>query len=316
MLRKSLKRYVEFLMYCEREVICELSNVYKHEQLRKTAIYVNASSQRTQVFYGVQTDHPAKSANGAVPSGKLRLLQDVKTRWNSTYLMCVRCLRLQEAIDEYWGTVSRRRAVRDLKLSAVEWKKVEYLVELMKPYAMHGVLLGASVRPTIGLVWEKYMSLFDHIDREKAVLGRKQQQWKTQLVPALDAARKKLDDYFQKTKSYLGELYNIGTMLNPSQKNRIYRQRNFEVDDYDTHTENFRNYFKDYYSGTAEGTANGTASGRSQQRGTRRMAEPDLWELARMPPGGRSGASRRGEGETEATEYLNEGEYAFSAYFC
>ncbi len=142
-LHKSLKRNVEFLMYCKREVICESSNVYKREQLRKTAIYLNAGSQRTQVFYGVQTDHPAKSANGAAPSGKLRLLQDVKTHWNSTYLMCVRCLRLQEAIDEYWGTVSRRRAVRDLKLSAVEWKKVEYLVELMKLYAMHGMLLDA-----------------------------------------------------------------------------------------------------------------------------------------------------------------------------
>ncbi len=67
-------------MSCKREVICNLSNVYRCEQLQKTAIYVNASSQWTQVFYGVQTNHPAISANGAALSGKLRLLQDVKTR--------------------------------------------------------------------------------------------------------------------------------------------------------------------------------------------------------------------------------------------
>ena len=76
----------------------------------------------------------------------------MKTRWNSTYLMSVRYLRLRAAIDQFWVQMSTESSGVSLKLDPREWKIVEYLVELMRPYATQGAALSASVRPTIDLV--------------------------------------------------------------------------------------------------------------------------------------------------------------------
>ena len=131
----------------------------------------------------------------------MKVLQDVKTRWNSTYLMSVRCLRLRAAIDQFWVQMGGESSGASLKLDPREWKIIEYLVELMHPYATQGAALSASVRPTIDLVWEKYNLLFDHLDKQKAKLQRKSHTWKKQLLPALEAAKDKLSSYYEETRN-------------------------------------------------------------------------------------------------------------------
>lgn len=271
--------------------------MFYRPQLRKTAIYVNASPQRAQAFSDMQTEHPALSLEGLPQAGKLRLLQDVKTRWNSTYLMAVRCVRLRRAVDAFLGAMGGGSVVDGLKLGDDEWKMVEYLVELMKPYAMHGAALGAVVRPTIDMVWEKYNSLFDHIEKERESLRRKRQAWKHQLLPALDAAEEKLREYYGRTKGDLGSLYNIGNMLNPSQKNTTYRRREWESQYFDQFTNEFVSLFRRHYGG------------QQMQAGLARQGRGEsarsLWSLARAPAGSR----QRGAPEvSEAVEYLREGE--------
>ncbi len=76
-------------------------------------------------------------------------------------------------IDRFWGRICADGRVAQLKLNGTEWKKAEYLVELMKPYAMHGATLGAAVRPTIDMVYKKYNNIFDHLDAEKEKLRQK-----------------------------------------------------------------------------------------------------------------------------------------------
>lgn len=59
-------------------------------QVRNLAIYINASPQRRESFYNLQTEEP-----------KLVPIQDVRTRWNSTFLMLRRAKRLQSTFDEF-----------------------------------------------------------------------------------------------------------------------------------------------------------------------------------------------------------------------
>lgn len=205
-------------------------------------------------------------------------------------------MRLRRAVDAYWGTMGSGSVVAGLKLVDDEWKMVEYLVELMKPYAMHGAALGAVVRPTIDMVWEKYNSLFDHIEKERESLRRKRQAWKHQLLPALDAAEEKLRDFYGRTKGDLGSLYNIGNMLNPSQKNTTYRRREWEPWYYKHYTTEFVSLFQRLYGG------------HQMQAGVERQGRGEsarsLWSLARAPAGSRQ---RGAGGGSEVLEYLNEG---------
>lgn len=210
--------------------------------------------------------------------------------------MLVRFIRLRQSIDGFWGRIGADGRVAQLKLNGTEWKKAEYLVELMKPYAMHGATLGAAVRPTIDMVYEKYNNIFDHLDAEKEKLRQKHQTWKHQLLPALEAARNKLSFYYALTKGELGEMYNIGNMLNPTQKNTIYRRREWEPESYVKLTKAFIAYFQQHYAGQRSGSA---------IQGTQPVsALPDIWTLARRPAGRRPGG--RG-GSSEVIEYLNEG---------
>ncbi|EYE89961.1 uncharacterized protein EURHEDRAFT_436400, partial [Aspergillus ruber CBS 135680] len=59
-------------------------------KIRSLAIYINASPQRREAFYNLQKEEP-----------KLAPIQDVKTRWNSTFLMLRRAKRLQFIFDEF-----------------------------------------------------------------------------------------------------------------------------------------------------------------------------------------------------------------------
>ncbi|OQD63894.1 hypothetical protein PENPOL_c008G07364 [Penicillium polonicum] len=59
-------------------------------KIRRLAIFVNKSHQRRENFLDLQTKEP-----------KLVPIQDVRTRWNSTYLMLRRAKRLQSVLNDF-----------------------------------------------------------------------------------------------------------------------------------------------------------------------------------------------------------------------
>ncbi|KGO49341.1 hypothetical protein PEX2_052280 [Penicillium expansum] len=67
----------------ERKIIDTLNKI------RSLAVYIYSGPQRREAFYNLQTEEP-----------KLVPIQDVKTRWNSTFLMLRRAKRLQSTFDE------------------------------------------------------------------------------------------------------------------------------------------------------------------------------------------------------------------------
>lgn len=60
------------------------------KKIRELAVFVNASPQRREAFLDLQTKEP-----------RLIPIQDVRTRWNSTYLMLHRAKKLQPFYDQY-----------------------------------------------------------------------------------------------------------------------------------------------------------------------------------------------------------------------
>ncbi len=237
--------------------------------------------QWAQTFDNAQTKYPALALSAGRQYGKLRLLQDVKTRWNSTYLMLVCFIRQHQNIDKLWGRTSADRRVAQLKFNGTEWKKAEYLGELMKPYAMHGATLGAALQPTIDMVDERYINIFDHLDAKKEKLWQKHQTWECLVLPAPEMARNKLSFYYTLTKGELSEMYNIGNMLNLMQKNTTYCWHKWEPELYVKLTKAFVAYFQQHYAGQHSGSANQCTQPVS--------ALPDLMTLAQWPAGRKPG---------------------------
>lgn len=81
---------------------------------------MNASPQRREIFYGLQIESGTK----IVP------IQDVKTRWNSTYLMLRRAKRLRRFFIPFCTELDRL----DLALDDEEWRQIDYLLWITEPF--------------------------------------------------------------------------------------------------------------------------------------------------------------------------------------
>ena len=99
--------------------------------MRKITDYVNASPQRAETFEAIQEQF------GQRP----KMLQNVKTRWNSTCLMLIRAILLQKAL-QHWFHTKDDVCITSLALHDQKWQQVHYIVQLIKLFALHGYTIG------------------------------------------------------------------------------------------------------------------------------------------------------------------------------
>ena len=142
----------------------------------------------------------AKQAMLKLP--KHKLIIDVKTRWNSAYLMVERFLEQQVAV---LATLTDERVKKDVKSSIVQSlsnddiKAAETFLNLMEPM-YHATLVFSDNKPTIGMIlpmMDKLMDNFSPNDDDntivsqikKSVLDNLKQRYRdTELVQFLEEA--------------------------------------------------------------------------------------------------------------------------------
>jgi hypothetical protein len=151
----------------------------------------------------------------------LRPIQDVKTRWDSTTQMCLRLRLLKRAV-----TIFLRKYQTRLLLSSDQWKQVEYLIKLTSVFNSVTQTIGRSQSPSIHEVYETYDTLLTHLDKEIQRLTHKSDSWKKSLRNSLEAAKEKLQSYFEKlgVDQSLEEAYAFSWLLHPA-----YRQNAFSM---------------------------------------------------------------------------------------
>jgi hypothetical protein len=130
------------------------------DKVRRLAIYINASPQRREEFLKLQQD---KDGNQLVP------IQDVRTRWNSTYLMLQRAKRLQSYLNRY----CRLESLDNLMLDSDEWRQIEYLLYLTRPFFLYTSTFSKTKDVTIHQVFRLYNQLFKHLEASINQLKRK-----------------------------------------------------------------------------------------------------------------------------------------------
>ena len=145
-------------------------------------------------------------------------IQDVRTRWNSTFLMLRRARRLQTTFDGFCTQFN----LADMKIDKDEWRQVDYLLSITYPFFKFTSSLSATTDVTIHDVFGIYNALFTHIDKAKAQLARKKVGWKKVMKLALEHGRDKLAEYYSKTDDIPNDLYAIGTILGPRNKLELF----------------------------------------------------------------------------------------------
>ncbi|KAJ5982337.1 hypothetical protein N7451_012437 [Penicillium sp. IBT 35674x] len=214
----------------------------KHEiadtlnKVRGLAVYINGSPQRKEAFLNLQ------------PNGqKLVLIQDVRTRWNSTFLMLRQAKRLHITLDEYCSHHDQPH----FALSAEGWRQIDYVLCILQPFFAFTILICQTKHLSIHHVFNIYNRLFDHPERSMRKLRRSKVSWKQLMLSSLEAAKDKLSEYYGMTDDVEGDLYAIGTILNPSNKMEFFSTSDWPPDntgkDYEReYRESLQTLFKRY----------------------------------------------------------------------
>jgi len=176
----------------------------------------------------------------AVP--KLLPVQDVCTRWNSTFLMLDCARKLQWVFDQYC-TIHQ---YVQFKLDQEEWCQVDYLLLITKPFFDLTNVLSKTQDVTVHHVFSIYNKLFSHLDAAEKKLKCKAVPWKKRMLQALQAAKEKLSKYYHATdKESYGIVYAIATILCPSKKLHYFDSKDWQGEDEDGNCVDFMKTYWD-----------------------------------------------------------------------
>nr|XP_036584617.1 transposase-like protein [Colletotrichum truncatum]KAF6794135.1 transposase-like protein [Colletotrichum truncatum] len=96
------------------------------QKIRDLAVSLKLSSKKTQEFLDLQ-----KSTR--IGQRPLRLLRDVKTRWNSTTLMCLRARELKTTISAW---VEKHSLQEQFSLVETDWEALDILLDITSPFLL------------------------------------------------------------------------------------------------------------------------------------------------------------------------------------
>ena len=156
----------EDLQYQKHEVS------YTFNKVRSLAIYIHGSPSRREVFNKLQTDNP-----------KLTPIQDVRTRWNSTFLMLRRAKWLRNIFTQFCADYECEEILPDNK----GWRQINYLLYITAPFFLYTTELSKTWEVTIYLVFKIYNALIEHLEKSIKQLQQKYIPWKKQMLDSLEA---------------------------------------------------------------------------------------------------------------------------------
>jgi hypothetical protein len=216
---------------------------------------INASPIRIKSFLDIQ-ERPELENILTTPTGKIipvRMIQDVRTRWNSTVQMLQRAIRLRYAIRD-WLKEEKYREFRHLYPTTEEWEQIEYLITILAPFLSMTNVVSTSNSVTISFAFIIYNAIFTRLENIQKLLRRKKNPWKLALIDLIEPALNKLRKYYSLTTTHEKALMmNLGLVCHPSMKMIIYQREEWQPEDDDdedwwvVYKEEFLRFYRDNY---------------------------------------------------------------------
>ena len=164
--------------------------------------------------------------------------------------MLLRALHLQVFIKSYISThENENTTLQKLSLNNEEWTYVQYLVKLLKLFAIFIDLLKCNREFSINAIYIVYDVLFFYIDDHMTALKRKQRSWKRSLLKVLTQAWIKLFEYYADVSHDQKLMYNLENIINSHQKLNLYDWSTWQDSNYkQKYKWEFINYYARHYA--------------------------------------------------------------------
>jgi hypothetical protein len=157
-------------------------------------------------------------ANGE--SVELIVLSDNSTRWNSTYYMIKRALKLRDQINVC--TLKHRKELEKDLLTEEEWNQLEAIHNILRPFKrVTKRLEGRAEKGECGSLWEglpALETLLSHVERSKT-----EYTCHKHLATSLNEAWIKLKQYYERMDE--SPAYAAALMLHPRHKLHYFTKR-------------------------------------------------------------------------------------------
>jgi hypothetical protein len=164
--------------------------------------------------------------------------------------MILRAMRLRVPLKSWLETQMQSEPGLDrLTLSNTDWKKLRYLIVLLRPFALFTNTLGATTDTTINHTWNVYNALFNHLEdlQEKLNGKNNSDSWIPEFTTAIKAGREKLSEYYSKTGGDVEQQYALSGMLDPTQKLDIFRTSDWSAAEKKKYYRMFLQFWEDNY---------------------------------------------------------------------
>lgn len=176
----------------------------------------------------------------------LKMLLDVKTRWNSTFLMALRARYLKPDLA-YWCSENK---FEQLRLTEDEWKYIDQIIVIMLPFYKYTQSLSISRSSTVQIAWQVYNGLFQHLEDEIDDAMQAKEQGipgSDRLIQALTLGKEKLSKYYAKTYDDQGIIYAVAATLNPISRFSVYSSENWSAVERREYKQTILRYYLDNY---------------------------------------------------------------------
>jgi hypothetical protein len=191
-----------------------------------------------------------------------KLVQDIRIRWNSTYLMLRRAYQLREFVDLWTEEYCEDSKIAKIKLNESEWFMVLLVGNLLNPFYECTLVVSRTTNSGIHLGFRIFDALFNHLEQIEKDIRRSTCPSSAVIVKACEKASNKLAKYYVKTEGSGGTIYNLANILNPTMKLGLYKtwddkdNQDREHDEEPVHYETkykteFKEYFRRYYEDSA-----------------------------------------------------------------
>ncbi|GBC49849.2 zinc finger BED domain-containing protein RICESLEEPER 2-like [Rhizophagus irregularis DAOM 181602=DAOM 197198] len=218
------------------EEFCNSRTTHTYEmipKLRRLIVKIRASPQRCAKFSS-QCDLYEDVKN-------LNLVLDVKTRWNSTYMMLKCALELQKPLHD---TTMIERELEEFSISTEEWNQMKELCHVFEIFHKATVEMSKAQYITLSSSIPVYNILLDHLEK---LLDNKNKEYCTisKIRTAITKGYEKLKTYYAKTDE--SHVYPIATILDPRMKLKYYLQQEWEQEYIDAAIKVIKDTYNEHY---------------------------------------------------------------------